>query len=198
MKSRFARMEGDMKMREYLDVVDESGRPAGDIVERTAAHLNGIPHRTSHLWLVRKRDDRIQILLQKRAMTKSFPECYDISSAGHIPAGQDFLPSAIRELREELGISAKETDLIFCGSRTIIWDDVFFGEPYHDRQYTKVFLLWADVDERDFVLQKEEVDGVLWMELEECIARVAAGTIKNCISLEELQMVKEAAVSGTR
>lgn len=191
-------MEGDMKMREYLDVVDESGRPTGDIVERTAAHLNGIPHRTSHLWLVRKRDDRIQILLQKRAMTKSFPECYDISSAGHIPAGQDFLPSAIRELREELGISAKETDLIFCGSRTIIWDDVFFGEPYHDRQYTKVFLLWADVDERDFVLQKEEVDGVLWMELEECIARVAAGTIKNCISLEELQMVKEAAVSGTR
>ena len=191
-------MEGDMKMREYLDIVDESGRPTGDIVERTAAHLNGIPHRTSHLWLVRKRDDRIQILLQKRAMTKSFPECYDISSAGHIPAGQDFLPSAIRELREELGISAKETDLIFCGSRTIIWDDVFFGEPYHDRQYTKVFLLWADVDERDFVLQKEEVDGVLWMELEECIARVAAGTIKNCISLEELQMVKEAAVSGTR
>ena len=182
-------------MKEYLDVVDENGKPTGETVERSVAHREGFPHRTSHLWLVRKRDGRIQVLLQKRAMTKSFPGCYDISSAGHIPAGQDYYPSAIRELKEELGLTAKESELIPCGDMKIVWDDVFFGIPYHDRQYTKVLLLWADVEEDQLTLQKEEVDGVLWIDLQECMDRVAAGTIQNCISPEELQLVQAAAAA---
>ena len=181
-------------MKEYLDVVDENGMPTGETVERSVAHREGFPHRTSHLWLVRKRGGRIQVLLQKRAMTKSFPGCYDISSAGHIPAGQDYIPSAIRELKEELGLIADGADLIVCGDMTIFWDDVFFGVPYHDRQYTRIFLLWADVDEDKFILQKEEVAGVLWMDLKECIHAVAAGTLENCIAVEELQMVQRTAL----
>ena len=181
-------------MMEYLDIVDENALPTGKVVERAVAHREGIPHRTSHLWLVRKRDHRIQILLQKRALTKSFPGCYDISSAGHIPAGQDYLPSAVRELKEELGLTAQESDLIPCGDMKIFWDDVFFGEPYHDRQYTRVFLLWADIEERDLVLQEEEVLSVLWIDLEECVNAVAAGTLENCISLEELKLVQETAM----
>ena len=182
-------------MKEYLDVVDENGKPTGETVERSVAHREGFPHRTSHLWLVRKRDGRIQVLLQKRAMTKSFPGCYDISSAGHIPAGQDYYPSAIRELKEELGLTAKESELIPCGDMKIVWDDVFFGIPYHDRQYTKVLLLWADVEEDQLTLQKEEVDGVLSIDLQECMDRVAAGTIQNCISPEELKLVQAAAAA---
>lgn len=183
-------------MAEYLDIVDENALPTGKIAERAVAHREGIPHRTSHLWLVRKRDDRIQILLQKRALTKSFPGCYDISSAGHIPAGQDYLSSAVRELKEELGLTARESDLIPCGDMKIFWDDVFFGEPYHDRQYTRVFLLWADVEESDLVLQEEEVLDVLWMDLEECVHAVAACTIENCISLEELKLVQSTAMKS--
>ena len=182
-------------MKEYLDVVDENGKPTGETVERSVAHREGFPHRTSHLWLVRKRDGRIQVLLQKRAMTKSFPGCYDISSAGHIPAGQDYYPSAIRELKEELGLTARESELIPCGDMKIVWDDVFFGIPYHDRQYTKVLLLWADVEEDQLTLQKEEVDGVLWIDLQECMDRVAAGTIQTCISPEELKLVQVAAAA---
>lgn len=182
-------------MKEYLDVVDENGKPTGETVERSVAHREGFPHRTSHLWLVRKRDGRIQVLLQKRAMTKSFPGCYDISSAGHIPAGQDYYPSAIREFKEELGLMAKESELIHCGDMKIVWDDVFFGIPYHDRQYTKVLLLWADIEEDQLTLQKEEVDGVLWIDLQECMDRVASGTIQNCISPEELKLVQAAAAA---
>ena len=181
-------------MAEYLDIVDENGQPTGEIIERSAAHREGIPHRTSHLWLVRELDNQIQILLQKRAMTKSFPGCYDISSAGHIPAGQDYIPSAVRELKEELGLSVDESELIFCGNLSIFWDDVFFGVPYHDRQYTKVFLLWKNVEENDFVLQEEEVSSVRWMDLEECVTAVMTGTLKNCIAIEELQMVQTTAL----
>lgn len=40
---------------EYLDIVDEMGNPTGEIVEREYAHRHGIRHRTSHVWLLRKK-----------------------------------------------------------------------------------------------------------------------------------------------
>ena len=83
-------------MVEYLDIVDGNGNPTGETVERAYAHKNGVRHRTAHVWILRKRADKIQVLLQKRAETTSFPGCYDISSAGHIQAGQEFLESYAR------------------------------------------------------------------------------------------------------
>lgn len=180
-------------MGEYLDIVDEKGNPTGAVVERTVAHSRGIRHRTAHLWLVRKRDGRVQVLLQKRSANKdSHPGCYDISSAGHIPAGDDYRPSAIRELKEELGVTAHEEELVFCGDRTVIWDDVFYGKPFHDRQVSRVFLLWLDLEASAFTVQSEEVECVRWMDLEECICGVKRGTFENCISMEELNLLKNA------
>ena len=100
---------------EYLDIVDEMGNPTGEIVEREYAHRHGIRHRTSHVWLLRKKQD-VEILLQKRSLNKdSYPGCYDISSAGHIPAGSDFETSALRELKEELGVEATKGELHYIG-----------------------------------------------------------------------------------
>lgn len=75
---------------------------------RSEAHRLGLRHRTSHVWLVPARKNGVlEVLLQKRSDEKdSFPGCYDISSAGHIPAGQGFVDSALRELKEELGVTA--------------------------------------------------------------------------------------------
>ena len=89
---------------ELLDVVDEHGVPTGEVVSRDVAHRTGVRHRTSHVWMLRKKNGRLEILAQKRSENKdSHPGCYDISSAGHIPAGEDFVSSALRELEEELG-----------------------------------------------------------------------------------------------
>ncbi|MBP3306587.1 MAG: NUDIX domain-containing protein [Anaerotignum sp.] len=180
-------------MKEFLDIVDETGQPTGEIVDRETAHAKGVLHRTSHVWLARKKNGKIQILLQKRAKHKSsFPGCYDISSAGHIPAGDSYEISALRELKEELGVKAEEKDLIYCGDRKVIWDDVFFGKPFHDRQISRVFLLWLDREESEFTIQEEEVDSVLWMDFEQCYAGVQNGLFQNCIVLEELQMLMSA------
>lgn len=178
---------------EYLDVVDAQGEPTGEVVERSKAHLLGIRHRTSHVWLYRMKNNRAEILLQKRCATKdSFPGCYDISSAGHIPSGCSFEESAIRELEEELGIQASATKLIYCGMQSIDWDAEFHGLPYHDRQVTKVFLLRLDdFDEEDFRLQESEVESVRWMGYDECIAAVLADSIKHCISVSELEMLRD-------
>lgn len=59
---------------ELFDVIDSKGNPAGQIVSREKAHAEGIPHRTAHIWIIRKKEGRVQILLQKRSQNKdSFP-----------------------------------------------------------------------------------------------------------------------------
>ena len=82
-------------MPEMLDIVDENGVPTGQSVPRTTAHAEGLRHRTSHVWIVRKKNGAVQVLLQMRCAAKdSYPGCYDISSAGHIPAGAKFTSSS--------------------------------------------------------------------------------------------------------
>ena len=178
-------------MAEILDVVDEYGNPTGETVEREYAHSHGIRHRTAHLWLFRMHNGQTQILLQKRSVNKdSHPGCYDISSAGHIPAGVDYKPSAIRELKEELGIDANECSLIHCGDRTVVWDDHFHGKPFHDRQHSRVFLMWLDLPEDQFHVDKNEVECVKWMDFDQCCLGVKTNLFPHCISLDELQMLK--------
>ena len=178
---------------EYFDIVDMNGEPTGKTVDRNTAHIEGIMHRTSHVWLIREQNGVLQILLQKRCEIKdSFPGCYDISSAGHIPAGSGFVESAIRELKEELGLTVHPDELIYCGDRIIRWDDEFRGIPFHDRQFSRVFYLTCNLDEDDYVLQEEEVESVLWMDFDECLEAVKSNTIKHCIIPEELEMVRSA------
>lgn len=231
-------------MSELLDVVDEQGQPTGQTIERTLAHAQGIWHRTSHVWILRhcegtpQKDtaaearthedenqsenscnNQIQILLQKRSQDKdSFPGCYDISSAGHIPAGVDFVSSALRELEEELGVIAKPEQLIPCGDRKIVTDQVFHGQKFLDRQYTRVFCLWweeeaaacprqpsatgpceAESSNREsgtssFVLQRSEIDEVIWLDFQDCYNKVANNEIPHCIDLEELDMLLSTAL----
>ena len=181
-------------MQEYLDIVDEKGRPTGEIVAREVAHSQGIWHHTAHVWLVRYHKGKLQVLLQKRSLDKdSFPGCYDISSAGHIPAGVDYLPSALRELEEELGLKVKAEQLVFCGDRKIVYDGSFHGRPYHDRQYSRVFLLWCDCDESSFIVQTEEIESVRWFDFAECLERTEKNTFQHCLEMEELLLVKKTA-----
>ena len=175
---------------ELFDVIDSKGNPAGQIVSREKAHAEGIPHRTAHIWIIRKKEGRVQILLQKRSQNKdSFPGCYDTSSAGHIPAGVDFEDSALRELREELGLTADCYELNDCGLIRIQSESFFHGAPFKDDQVSKVFYIWKDVEPEAMKLQVSEVSGVIWMPLDECRRRVRDNSMPHCILPEELDML---------
>ncbi len=175
---------------EILDIVDEKGAPIGKTIERAIAHAEGIRHRTSHVWLLKRSPEGVQILLQKRSKNKdSFPGCYDISSAGHIPAGEDFVPSALRELREELGLAANPWELHYCGQRHLVWEQEFYGKPFKDNQVTNVYALWCHREPSEFILQEEEVEEVRWLDFEQCRDLVRENKIRHCIFMEELDMV---------
>ena len=117
---------------EFLDIRDKNGNPTGEVKERSLVHADGDIHGTSHVWIVRKNEKgSYDLLLQKRSENKdAFPGCYDISSAGHLPAGQDYLSSALRELEEELGIKAKPEQLHFMGLHEGCCEETFYGKPF--------------------------------------------------------------------
>lgn len=183
-------MENQFVFMEYLDVVDEAGEPVGEIVGRAEAHVRGVLHRTSHVWVVRRRGGAVEVLLQLRAAAKeSYPERYDVSSAGHIPAGTGFVDSALRELREELGLEAVPAELVPCGMRRIRRRECFGGRSFVDNQVSRIYLLWRDVPEAGVRFQRSEIDGVRWIRLDTLAEAVRDGSLPTCIDAEELAMV---------
>ena len=177
---------------ECFDIVDENGQPTGKTVSRDAAHRDGIRHRTAHVWIVRKSDAGCDILLQKRSMEKdSYPGFYDTSSAGHIPAGDEPLQSALRELSEELGITAEPEQLAFAGVFRIRYEKQFNGRLFRDNEITTVFVYTQPVDITTLVLQKSEVDEVLWFDLDEVWSAIQDGDERFCVPTAGLNVLRK-------
>jgi isopentenyldiphosphate isomerase len=77
-----------------------------------AAAAEGSLHGASHVWVWRIRDQKLEILLQKRAPGKrTWPGYWDISAAGHIDFGETPLQAAVREAKEELNIDLDTEDM---------------------------------------------------------------------------------------
>lgn len=178
---------------ELFDILQEDGNKKGIVRERGVAHLDGSLHPTSHIWIVRRNNNGgWDLLLQKRSLCKdSNPGCYDISSAGHVSAGDTYLPAALRELKEELGIRAEEKDLHLAGMRKAYFEDMFHGMPFRDYEISAVYVYDKPIDEKKLSLQESEVEAVKWMDFKECCREVKEGTMKHCIYMDELEIVRK-------
>lgn len=178
---------------ELFDILTPEGKPTGTVKERSIVHTSGDLHGTSHIWLVRRKQNGFDVLLQKRSREKdAFPGCYDVSSAGHMAAGGNYLDTAVRELSEELGVTADPEGLKFLGMRDSTVKDMFHGKPFHNHELSAVYLYETDLTEEQFRLQKEEVDSVLWMDFNDFREQAENGGIKHCIFTDEIDMLGEA------
>ena len=139
----------------------------------------------------------MDVLLQKRSKNKdAHPGYYDISSAGHIKAGDDYIHAAVREIGEELGITASEEDFRFIGYHEGFLKDVFWGEPFVDHEISAVYLYEKPVNEKELTLQESEVEEVVFMDYEEIWKGIQEKTLKNCIYPEEFLMIRKALTPG--
>ena len=181
-------------MAEFLDVRNPDGTVTGETVEKKLAHATGVLHGASHIWIWRVKDGKLEIMLQHRAPTKSsFPDCFDISAAGHLTAGESYFEGAQRELFEELGVKATEEELIFFGWLKEDIKAEFFGKPYYNREVSALYLYETDLDEGAFTLQTEEVSEVKWMDAESIIPNAKAGVFEHCLRFDEVERAIEAA-----
>lgn len=177
---------------EIFDIVDEYGNPTGETIERGLAHKDGVRHRTAHIWIARKVKDKWQVLLQKRSMNKdSFPGRYDTSSAGHIQAGDEPLESAIRELGEELGITATPEELNFAGTFDIKFEKEFHGNLFKDNEIAFVYVYLSDIDIKDITVQEEELECVEWFDLDETYNECLKHNQKFCVPVKGLETARQ-------
>ena len=180
----------DGKDLEFFDILDENGNKTGKIKERSLVHEDGDIHGTVHIWIRRKTEKGYDLLLQKRSKEKdSFPGCYDISSAGHISAGDEPLETALRELEEELGIKAEPEQLKKVCMHEGSMNGKFYGREFKNHEISTVYMYEETVDITKLKLQKEEVEEVMWMDQEELIQKVRDGGIPNCIYLDEVEKI---------
>lgn len=176
---------------ELFDICNEQGVPLGKTVSREQAHRDGILHRTSHVWILREKDGRKQVLLQKRSEQKdSYPGLYDTSSAGHIPAGEEPLPSALRELEEELGIHATAEQLMYAGNYRIEYEEIFHDQVFHDNEFIHVYVYMEPVDVRSLSFQKTEVEDAAWFNLEEVWREIQHSKERFCVSPQGMQVLQ--------
>lgn len=178
---------------EMLAVLDEAGHPTGQRVSRKEAHQQGILHGAVHIYIYRNFHGTIQMLLQRRSHNKdSFPDCLDISSAGHMEAGMSFGQTAIKELQEELGIQRKADDLLPAFRRRSSNITEQHTKLFNDQEIAEIYLLRMDaLDLSKLKLQEEEVSEVLWMDLDTVKARLEAADEELCLEPEEFRQVTQ-------
>jgi isopentenyldiphosphate isomerase len=156
-------------VEEYLDVWSFDGQPTGKKCLKQAAHLNGFFHPTVHIWFF---TNSPSILLQKRGLSKqTFPGYWDVSVAGHVIAGESILEGALREVKEEIGLCVKQTELTLLGIRK---NTNKFDNGITDCEFQHVFLAKLNIEVSDLKIQKTEVDSVRlfsFKELQKCMLK---------------------------
>ena len=142
---------------ELLDVVNDNDQLI-DCLPRYQIHAAGLRHRAVHILVFNQQGD---FFLQKRSMKKDLNKgLWDTSAAGHVDAGEDYLGTAIREAKEELGVDLKNN-----------LQPLFKLAPTPDlgMEFIQVY---QSIHNGPFVLNAEETDEGLWFSAKNISKRV--------------------------
>jgi isopentenyldiphosphate isomerase len=152
---------------EYFDVLDCAGRKTGEIISRDDAHRTGAWHGAFHCLIIYEKHNGGYALFQMRsAQKKTAPGKLDVSVGGHYGTGEDAKVAGPREIREELGLAVAFKDLVPLGRRVFVY---CYTPGIIEYEIQDVFLLIRHIRPDALALQKEEVAGVLEMDIEQGI-----------------------------
>lgn len=146
---------------EYLEIVDEENNLTGETEERDVVHAKGLWHREIAVWIM---NEKGEILLQKRSPNKKQgANNWSTSCAGHIDIGEEPIKAAIREIREELGISVKEDDLkhLFTAKNKRVLTNSY------NNIFCYLYFLKVNTPIEDFTIDTEEVSEIKYIPFEE-------------------------------
>ncbi|XP_048432699.1 LOW QUALITY PROTEIN: nudix hydrolase 3 [Pyrus x bretschneideri] len=161
--------EGDAPpttQEEYFDVLTKTGQKTGISKPRGDVHRDGDYHRAVHVWIFAESTQ--ELLIQRRADCKdSWAGLWDISSAGHISAGDSSLITARRELQEELGIVLPKDafEMLFVFLQECVTND----GKFINNEFNDVYLVTTvdPIPLEAFTLQETEVSAVKYISYED-------------------------------
>jgi isopentenyldiphosphate isomerase len=161
---------------EFFDVLDCTAEKTGETIERNEAHRTGAWHGAFHCLIVSQRDGKWTVLFQKRSASKKIaPGKFDVSVGGHYSSGEDAHAAGPREIKEELGLDVAFSELIPLGRRVFTY---CFTPGVRECEFQDVYLLHRDLGATDLSLQKEELDGVIQLDIDDGIA-LLSGSVRD-------------------
>ena len=133
---------------EIFDVVDENDAVLYPL-SRNEIHKRHLRHRAVHIfWL----NQSGELCLQRRSYAKdNSPGLLSSSCAGHVDSGENYIEAAVREFREELGITIQSAHL----------SELDYA-PCHEHlgnEFVRSYLLKGDFTAQIF---RPEVDSLVW------------------------------------
>ncbi len=159
---------------EYFEILDCRGRKTGQVISRDEAHRSGTWHGAFHCLIIYEREGRGYALFQKRSSSKKIaPGRFDVSVGGHYSAGENARSAGPREIREELGLEVKFEELLPLGRRVFVY---CFTPGVTEYEFQDVFLLHKQIKPGEIRFQKEEVEALLEMKVEEGV-RLFSGDV---------------------
>lgn len=88
---------------EYLDIVNDKNEVVGQ-AERKEVYQKKLSHRIVHVLVF---NDQGKLALHKRPPWNKFcPDGWTTSAGGHVDSGESYEQAALREYKEELGVSS--------------------------------------------------------------------------------------------
>ncbi|MEH6679426.1 MAG: NUDIX domain-containing protein [Sediminicola sp.] len=139
-------------MDELLDILDASGNYTGQRILKSKAHVKGVFHPTVHIWFHTRAGD---VLIQQRSGNKdTHPLLWDVSVAGHVGAGEDLILSALREIKEEIGLTVGAGDLQKTG---VFKSMQQHGNGLMDNEFHHTYMATLTVGLDALVKQESEV-----------------------------------------
>lgn len=147
---------------EIIKTFDEHGNYTGT-ASRDEVHKNGLWHETFHCWFLSRERGKNFLYFQIRSKDKKdYPDLLDITAAGHLLA-HETVEDGIREIEEELGVTMSFVELASLG---IIRNSII-TETMSDNELSHVFVLKFEDSLTKFNLQKEEVAGIVRIDLDD-------------------------------
>jgi len=151
---------------EYWDIITADGVPTGKRIKRCAFNhlLQGEYHLVVHIWI---KNSKGEYLIQRRSVDREPMSGEWAATGGSVLSGERSEQAAIRELREELGITVKENELKYV-ERIVRKNSI-----------VDIWRVGVDVALDCLELQEEEVMDAKWVTEDEFRNMISKGEFHN-------------------
>lgn len=154
-------------MAEYWDLYDADRAPLGRTIKRGDAFAEGEYYVCCEVWM---QNSEGKLLMTQRHPDKKAGGLWEFTGGG-VLAGETTKQAALRELSEELGVTAEEADLSLL-------------EVYqHKNYFMDIYVAKKDVEPAGLVLQPEEVVDAKWVSHEELLQMIEEKQVVRSVGL---------------
>lgn len=162
----------DRTMEEVDVLLPPMFEPSGEVMTATEAIRTGKWLGSANVWVYRYKNNQIEFLYQEREPNSAWmPSKLDVAAGGYFIKGearnsQTRLIGAMRELKEELGISVEPSRLQYVTRRL----NVGLSQKGNERKTCCSIFCLEVTDSDQIVIDGEEVTAIYWIPLQDILS----------------------------